>query len=327
MTDLKWDRLIDLVRIPYENIRINSDEIKPVFSSFAWNLQRTREMILSLSQVGHVGQRMQWCFDQALLETTGSIVPPDDPSEAMKLAGVKLRAEFDKDQELFASGRPEWAQRFAILVDNGTRCVEVLASGGGQRALGGILVSCIISEWTAFEIMASDLWEAAINAHPEGLSELKGTKKPKTTSRDDLDLKDRPDRREGKSIGLDWLHRYHYDLRGRMGTALRSRQRFDHLAGIREAYLLAFHRSSDRIEEILNDSALDALNSVRNVLVHRSGIVDSEYGRRTKYLPIPSAAIGTRIYLDGDIVYNLVAPVSQASIDLMTAVDHWIMTE
>lgn len=321
--DLKWDRLIDLVRIKYQNIPIKHPSIKPVFLAFVSNFQRTREMIVVMSQVGHVGMRMQWAYDHALFEETGGLVHSNDP-KILALAEDKLRNNLREEAELAEAGGDEWSSRLSDLIENGTRAVERFDSVGGKRALSEFFASTIVSTWATFETMAGDLWEAALNGHPKGLSELKGTKKPKTTTRGESE---QFDTRDAKPIALEWLHRYGFDLREKMGTALRSNQRFDSLAGIRESYMRAFYKKSESIEEVLNDSALDALSAVRNVLVHRSGAVDDEYARRAKYLPIPIGPIGTRIEMDGDVVHKLVAPVSQRSIDLIVAVDSWLMTE
>ena len=37
-----------------------------------------------------------------------------------------------------------------------------------------LMLTQVVSVWTAFETLAGDLWEAALNAHPQGLSDLRG---------------------------------------------------------------------------------------------------------------------------------------------------------
>lgn len=319
-SELRWDRMIALVSTKYEGIRIGHPALKPVYDAFVWNFQRTREMALVMSQVGHVGQRMQRAYDLALLEITGTLDEIDDP-KVLALANTKLRRFILAEAELAKTNNEEWQVHLRDMIDNGTRCVELFDTQGGKRALNEFFASCLISTWTTFETTAGDLWEAALNAHPRGLSELKGTKKPKSSGRDELEGD-----RKGKEIALDWLHRYQFDLRDRMGTVLRSRHRFDRLSGLRLAYLQAFEKDSARLEEILNRDAIDALNSVRNLLVHKAGIADSEYERRSSSWAIPKAAIGERISLDGDIVYGLIEPVSMATLELLAEVDRWIAT-
>jgi hypothetical protein len=96
------------------------------------------------------------------------------------------------------------------------------------------------------------------------------------------------------------------------------------LAGIREAYGLAFFTKADAIDKALMDNKIDALNAVRNVIVHRSGIADAVYDRQSKFLSVPGARRGQPVELDGEIVMNLMQPVIVASLALVTAVDEWI---
>jgi hypothetical protein len=74
----------------------------------------------------------------------------------------------------------------------------------------------------------------------------------------------------------------------------------------------------------LRFEALDALSAIRNLLVHRAGIVDRTYEKKTKYLKIPVAPIGSPIFLDGDIVSKIMATISVISMKLVTGVDLWV---
>jgi hypothetical protein len=47
--------------------------------------------------------------------------------------------------------------------------------GETRKGFEAILSSVIVQTWTAFETLAGDLWEAAINGHPSGLAELRGS--------------------------------------------------------------------------------------------------------------------------------------------------------
>jgi hypothetical protein len=109
-----------------------------------------------------------------------------------------------------------------------------------------------------------------------------------------------------------------------MGSALRTRFRFDSLGGIREAYALAFSKNYDAIDVALGDKAIDALAAVRNVLVHRSGLADDTYVRQCEFLPIPRTSLGDQVKLDGTIVANLLMASFRKQLDLTSAVDNWV---
>jgi len=114
-----------------------------------------------------------------------------------------------------------------------------------------------------------------------------------------------------------------YDLRECMGTVLRDHFSFDRLDGIRKAYGSAFGNAPN-IDKMITDKALDSLSAVRNLIVHRATVVDAEYSRRAKYLPIPNAPIGARITLNGDNVMGLVRGAFSAANGLLAAVDEWL---
>src|SRR5208282_4159608 len=115
-----------------------------------------------------------------------------------------------------------------------------------------------------------------------------------------------------------------YKIADRMGSVLRTRRRFDHFAGIPEAYALAFHNKADGVDKLLKYDGLDALNAVRNLLVHRSGIVDRTYERKARILQIPTAPVGSEISLDGVIIKEMMTAAVICSFKLITEVDAWI---
>ncbi len=165
--------------------------------------------------------------------------------------------------------------------------------------------------WTAFESMAEELWRAALNVHPEGLSELRGGKKG--SSADD------------KKIDLSYLHRHNYDLSDKMGDVLCERYSFDRLDDIRKAYREAFYCDDDRIKTAVEDRSLDAVSLTRHVIVHNGGIMDDKFLKRRADLP--SAILGEAgapLPLDGSIVQALIVPVISKGWELIEAVDAWL---
>jgi hypothetical protein len=274
---------------------------------------------------------MQWAFQRALHERFNATEVPNEASRA-DLDSIHQRAH-----ELFVANIRAQRQQspadahanFRQLLDDGTRPVEAVAEELRPEGLGHFLAQCIIGSWTAFETLAGDLWEAALNSYPHGLSELKGfrRKKDKASDSDNDSARARLDRTE-KVINLNQLQRYQYDLRNKMGSALRYRQRFDHLQGIREAYIQAFHEAYDPIDAIiLNDRTIDAVCAIRNVLVHKAGIADDDYLRSAKYLNVPKADKGRAIHLDGEIIYNLCLELHRLCFALVIVVDGWIAIE
>src|SRR4051794_38769356 len=94
-----------------------------------------------------------------------------------------------------------------------------------------------------------------------------------------------------------------------MGTILKSRFSFTTLEGIRDAYRVAFSEDDDRVRAACGDRALFRLSCVRNVLVHRGGVVDAEFARKMRNEPIISGVSeGQPLPIDGEVARSLIDP-------------------
>lgn len=111
--------------------------------------------------------------------------------------------------------------------------------------------------------------------------------------------------------------------------------RFRRLETIREAFASfvpvtatingQFKSPNTDIISILANPDLRKLNLVRNVIVHKSGIVDGEFLTEAGKIDwIVSDQENQPIQINGRRVRELVSPVVQAGESLIRAVDHWI---
>lgn len=197
-----------------------------------------------------------------------------------------------------------------------------------------ILFSVLTGTWTAFESMAVDLWVAALNAHPGGLSELRGRRarkkaaaKARQAGEGTEILQASTETAEGAKIDVSLLRRHHYDLSGRMGTILKRRFEFSRLRGVRDAYTAAFDVDFEAVDASLSNRDLDALEAVRNVLVHRGGLVDDMFADRVKRIPgLSDFKEGDPLQVDGALVSSMVNSVVGSCIALIKAVDEWLVT-
>jgi hypothetical protein len=261
---------------------------------------------------------------QALLTVTGNIERLPDPDSRQAL----VRNEHLHLLKNFAAKPP----RAKLLLQRGFDHLLLLTDHAEiADGLQVYLSAMIINAWSAFETMAGDLWEAALNAHPHSLSDLKGDRKritessvwaTKDTARQ---VGQRPDLQ--KTVPLTLLQEHGYDLHKKMGRVLRDRMDFARLNGIREAYSLAFSGDSTELDQALSNDSLDALSSLRNLLAHRAGRVDDEYLNIAPKIPsCLLAKKGENLQLDGEIVARLAVPVLECGWSLIGAVDRWITT-
>ncbi len=186
-----------------------------------------------------------------------------------------------------------------------------------ELGVEGVLSTLLVQSWTTLETLVADLWEKALNSHPKILANLNGSKA--STPRGD----------DQKQVALGILHRYNFNLTGRMGTLLREKYRFDSLGDPRRGSRRAYKDAFGDVQAILgplNDPTLDALNAIRQVLVHRSGIVDVDYVEAIANLPAiaPRVSAGAALPLDGELVATLLLAGRPIAVDLLVAVDNWL---
>jgi hypothetical protein len=194
------------------------------------------------------------------------------------------------------------------------------------------LHSIVVTTWTAFETLAGDLWEQAVNCHPQILAKLKG-QRPKTT-RNAPYTAVRPQQLNAESdenrkvIDINALERFNYNLTGVMGTLLRESDKvaFQSLGKIRDAYHLAFSRDNASVLFHINSRAFDFLSALRNLIVHKAGVVDNEFVcilRDLKYMRLP--ILNQSLALDIKSVLLLVKAIALKSKMLIRTVDEWIV--
>lgn len=211
-----------------------------------------------------------------------------------------------------------------------------------QEAHETLMSLHLIAVWIAFEALAADLWEAALNVRPEGLADLRGTpnrigKMAGEKARMDDENASESEIKEvagaGKAILLHDIQTFtrgDYDIRHKMGSPLKGQFKFITLRGTREAYSRAFSEKEKKartasIDKALADKALDALSLVRNLIVHRAEIADTTYEERAKKYPLaPQLRAGEKLQLNGDALNGLIDPVLMSCVWLIKAVDSWL---
>jgi hypothetical protein len=249
---------------------------------------------------------------------------PDFPNKLQKKIEELVESVADPESFFFDSQRA--IERLEKLLDN-----YPSAWDEGFRAT---LASMLTGAWTAFEVLASDLWEAALNAHPRTLCELSGKKdrisrKAGAIGREKEEEKT-DEHYEGMSEArllqnVKRITRGTFNAGELMGTILKEKFPFHKLAGIRKAYTAAFSSRFEKIDEILADKSLDKLNLVRNLFLHKGGIIEEKFVRGAK--EIGWSYVGQfeeNLPLDGQLVSDLIRPVFDRAIQLVVAVDQWI---
>ena len=228
--------------------------------------------------------------------------PPEVSSRFIEL----LMEESEKRRAL--AGTPAAEERRRKIILDTTKILHFFAALG-EMSIEAMLASYITGMWTAFETLAGDLWEQALNVSPENLATLQGV----------------PKGQQRKRIDLDIIKLHGFDLQQKMGTILRGKYPMSGLSEIRDAYTHAFVVDADATIAAINDPVLDKLSAVRNLIVHKAGRVDQEYLERTKrFDDLPTAMLGIDLPIDSQFVADLLRSSTAVSFALLRSVDEWI---
>lgn len=167
----------------------------------------------------------------------------------------------------------------------------------GCTAVESMFESAILQAWTAFEVLAGDLWVAAIDARPKELGERAMKSSP--------DL--RGDKAASKGISENVIELMDYNITS-IGMAFKKNKKFNwnRLGGIREGYTKVFGRAFDKAVFEPFDNKLFAAESIRNVLLHSGGKVDLDFKKRMADRPDAFAHLDctSSVKLDDRLVFK-----------------------
>lgn len=194
--------------------------------------------------------------------------------------------------------------------------------------IGAFCASLLIQAWTLFEVLSEDLWEAALNAHPTVLGELKGKLKSKFKGGALEETNSRIPSEPTLRISFNELQKCKFNVRSRLGTILKERNDigFRSLYDIRASYHRAFSQQNKTIVDVLETPGLQYAAAVRNLLIHKRGIVDKEFNEQTASVPgAMQVRVGDAFLLTGKLCAELSDHCRNCAIFLVIAVHGWII--
>jgi hypothetical protein len=181
---------------------------------------------------------------------------------------------------------------------------------GGVRVL---LLSCVVTAWTTFESLASDLWVQLVSSRTATLGRQVASHVAKN-SRDYGRDKSEP------VVHLRDLSRHDFDIRPCLGEILAAKFDFTKLSGIRRAYQALFPNDT-QIRDALKVKDLQLLQGYRHSIVHKGGIVDDRFRETTG---LTGCIKGQFIPQQEDIVVRLIGSAFHAGEQLLLSADLWL---
>jgi hypothetical protein len=195
---------------------------------------------------------------------------------------------------------------------------QFLASPGVYPLVEKLLSLAVSSAWTAFECLATDTWVSVLNSRPRIMANR--ALAAKATG-------DGPDGLTGKQLEVGLIARRGFDLRSCMGTLLKPKFDLTSLPNIKDAYWAIFREKSKvpkELEDSFGSADLALLESHRHVIVHRAGIVDDEFRKKTAKLGLDYPE-GKTLPLDGAMVSRLTNAAIKSGCELLAFVDKWLV--
>jgi hypothetical protein len=203
---------------------------------------------------------------------------------------------------------------------------NIPAVGDGMQSL---FSSVLISAWTAFEALATDLWIEAVNHRPKslGLNAIRSPKRQQAESSTEAEPPQSQTKQRPHTVKVDLLAKYDFDIRERMGYILWRERHFDFnsLAAIRYAYRVVCDDGEGWFSGDLYQKHLPTLEAIRHVLVHRAGRIDQFFMDRVKHIP-SFAMLGkeTKLHIEADSVKGNCELAFACALHLLDNVDKWL---
>lgn len=180
-------------------------------------------------------------------------------------------------------------------------------------AVQALMASMLTGLWTAFESLAQDTWVTAVNEQAVPLA--RRILDPR------LQKAEQP-----KSISWNVFASSGFNLEHSMGTILLRERKvdFQSFGLIRDAYKVAFDGELEPIFDT-HGGELFRLETVRNLFVHKGGIVDDKFIKRMGETRSEIREMkGQPLSVSGEYVAMMADVVAGAGTDLVLAVDKWL---
>jgi hypothetical protein len=293
--------------------------IRAVGKTFSETINRVTWIIGFIAQIVSMAQEFQVLIEKATFNVQGNL------DEMRPELIEKIRQEHTRlAEQYFGSYNPDadtaelcgrWFQGGMIFIDS------MEDRGDVKHGILSVYHALLIGAWTAFETMASDLWEQCLNQFPK----LAFIAMDAEVDPDDDEAEIERKRRIKFSLPNSFVQEQGLNLENKMGGLLRQRWDFQRLASIEDAYLKVFQDSKQDIERIFENLSLECLSAVRNIIVHKAGIADEKFTWQVKkHTTLKAVAKGEFVPIDGILVKELVSASIDQGRALLDFVDKWL---
>lgn len=299
------------MNIDADEILVSPLIIAPV-EAYVENLARVSVFAEMPARIAFSVRRDQLWTDFAEFEVTGKINP--DYIKFLSVAPKGYQEAFDRLGPIFqAEAKADPAKTLMAKLEIGIRYIEQVLEAqhaAMENSVAALLSSLILEVWTAFEILAADLWVVAIDKGPKELANRIALSKQLQ----------KPD----DNITPETIHSLESDARKEFGSFLRETRRvsFQKLDHIRLYYAEAFGKHVYSLFKEKCGGYIFALAAFRNALIHNAGKADKHFIKQVESFPeFRGIQNGDKLPLDGTLVKKLTSAGAQLGIELIYMVD------
>jgi hypothetical protein len=300
----------------YSKLSCSTEQLTPIVRAFIRNMNRVRGLGTFPIQAVAIAiinesARMEAMVNLKLPFLDPRLLPENKKFDATLFGQVdaerrRLVAEWMKDH-------PGQVGIFEIG-GYGVNMIIDANLGEAEHAVQSTMAAMLIGLWTSFESLAQDTWITTVNLRPDPLATRVLNRNVDLGTGTQL-----------KSIPPDQIIGQGFDLRRSMGSTLFRLRAvdFQQLKTIRLAYKVAF---SDELEPIFEQhhDELFELEAIRNLFVHKGGIIDRKFVERMGNKLELKDKINNSLCVTGGTVAHKAKIVVDCSTQLIQAIDKWI---
>jgi hypothetical protein len=296
----------------YVNLSCQTRQLQPIARAFTRNMNRVRGMgmlPINLTTVAIINEAARV---EALVNKG---IPLHDPRITFNHPKFDSTL-FDEVNEERKRLADEWVKSHpSAIFESGVEGMNLIIDSNKDMAWEAVqatMAAMLIGLWTAFESLAQDTWIAGVNERPIPLAER--TLDPRLQKGD-----------QAKTFSFKLLVSSGFNQQRSMGTILLRERKVDFqtLGNIRDAYKAAFDGEMEPIFEAHN-LELFRLETVRNLFVHKGGVIDQKFIKRMGNEPIIKEREGGFLTVNGEYVAHKANVVSACATQLVQAVDKWL---
>lgn len=203
-------------------------------------------------------------------------------SMGARIRALSIDAKYDESKEELEARQKDGARKIAnakmdafskseegidlLVAETARFLLHLHSSSAIQVVAREILLQGIVSTWSALEMLVGDALTILLDSHPELVTKLLSDQNAKRKF-------------ELPKINIDDLACRGFDLSNQMGKLLLGERDLSNIATLKCACDALM--DSECLREKISDPKAWRLNQNRHLIVHRRGVVDDEYLRKT----------------------------------------------